>query len=146
MKQVEILQIGRYSVFTPGDRVRAALRQAGDVIEYPDWYADDLVASGMAREVMAEPAPEPEPVHEPDPDPVPEPEPDFKLSVDLPFLFIDGVNHRVAYALAAAGYNTLEDLAAADKTALLAVRGIGPAMLGCIRDYLVRAHLLESDA
>ena len=50
--KIRILQDGRYSDFdVPGrpHKVGAKQRAAGDVVDYPDWYAESLVASGLAK-------------------------------------------------------------------------------------------------
>ena len=51
MMKVQILQDGTYSRFNiPGYRHRVGERQlaVGDVVDYPDWYAEEIVASGLA--------------------------------------------------------------------------------------------------
>ena len=55
------------------DKCAATPRKAGDVVDYPDWYAQRLVETGKATELQAEAKPTPEP--EPEPEPVPEPMP-----------------------------------------------------------------------
>jgi len=50
--KVRILQDGTYSRFNiPGLRHRVYKQQltAEDVIDYPDWYAEEIIASGRAR-------------------------------------------------------------------------------------------------
>lgn len=57
--KVQILQGGTYSKFNiPGYRHRVYKQQlaADDVIDYPDWYAEEIIASGRAV-AYAEPAP-----------------------------------------------------------------------------------------
>ncbi len=49
--KVQILQDGTYSKFNiPGYRHRVYKQQlaAGDVIDYPDWYAEEIIAGGRA--------------------------------------------------------------------------------------------------
>lgn len=49
--KVQILQDGTYSKFNiPGYRHRVGKQQltAGDVIDYPDWYAESIIESGLA--------------------------------------------------------------------------------------------------
>ena len=51
MMKIQILQDGTYSRFNiPGYRHRVGKQQlaAGDVVDYPDWYAEEIVASGLA--------------------------------------------------------------------------------------------------
>lgn len=58
--KVQILQDGTYSFFNiPGYRHRVGKQQlaAGDVIDYPDWYAEEIIASGLAVD-CAEPQPQ----------------------------------------------------------------------------------------
>ena len=50
--KVQILQDGKYSRFNiPGYRHRVGVieRTAGDVVDYPDWYAEEIVAAGQAK-------------------------------------------------------------------------------------------------
>ncbi|MBU0493570.1 MAG: E3 binding domain-containing protein [Chloroflexi bacterium] len=50
--QVRILVTGRYADFADyPPRIRATNRAAGDVVDYPTWYAADIVKAGLA-EVM----------------------------------------------------------------------------------------------
>ena len=63
------------------DKCAATQRKAGDVVDYPDWYAQRLIETGKATELQAEAKPTPEPGPEPEPEPVPfdeapEPEPE----------------------------------------------------------------------
>jgi len=158
MKRVRILQRARYSRFTPDDRVRAVIREPGEEVEYPDWYAGSLVESGMAEfvppEAQSEPEEPPERAQKPaepgngeNPAQEGESEPgepqESALPADHPFLLIDGVGVEVAAALVAAGYNILEDLASVGEKELLAVPHVGPAKLATIQNYLRRAHLLR---
>jgi hypothetical protein len=55
MVSVEILESGRYADFetVPG-KCGAKQRAAGDVVVYPDWYANDLIETGVAREPVEE--------------------------------------------------------------------------------------------
>lgn len=49
--KVQILQDGQFSKFNiPGYRHRVGKQQlaAGDVIDYPDWYVEEIVADGRA--------------------------------------------------------------------------------------------------
>ena len=55
--KVQILQDGQYSRFNiPGYRHRVGKQQlaAGDVVDYPDWYAESIVEEGLAM-AYAEP-------------------------------------------------------------------------------------------
>lgn len=59
--KVQILQDGTYSRFNiPGYRHRVGRQElaAGAVMDFPDWYAEEIVASGLAV-VYAEPEPQP---------------------------------------------------------------------------------------
>ena len=61
---VTITTDGMYSDFH-GQFAGATKRKAGDVVEYPDWYARLLIGSGQAV-VPVEAEQEPEPVVEPE--------------------------------------------------------------------------------
>ena len=50
--KVTITQAGLYSDFV-GPKARAVIHDAGDVVEFPDWYAQSLVKSGLAEPVFA---------------------------------------------------------------------------------------------
>jgi len=50
--KVRILQDGKYSDFEiPGYRHRVGVKRrvAGDVIDYPDWYAEESIKGGVAE-------------------------------------------------------------------------------------------------
>jgi len=55
--KVRILVDGAYSDFESEPRYRAVLRAAGEEVEYVEWYARSLVASGMAEESHPLPPP-----------------------------------------------------------------------------------------
>jgi len=46
--KIKILKDGQYSDFESEPRYRAVQRAAGEEVEYVEWYARSLVASGMA--------------------------------------------------------------------------------------------------
>lgn len=53
--KVQILQGGTFSKFNiPGYRHRVRKQQlaAGDVTDFPDWYAEEIVASGLAEDCI----------------------------------------------------------------------------------------------
>ena len=50
---VEILVNGPYAKFNPGGKQTAQQLEAGDVVEFPDAYASDLINSKMAKGTKA---------------------------------------------------------------------------------------------
>jgi hypothetical protein len=72
--KVKVIVPGRYN----GLSLRAQMYGAGDVLDTQDWYAAELVASGLVaplEKAKAAKAPEPEPEQEPEQEPEPELEP-----------------------------------------------------------------------
>lgn len=61
--RIKILVNAPYSDFDSDPPGRAIIRQAGDVVDYPDWYARGLVQAGLAEVVgdlppeLTQPAP-----------------------------------------------------------------------------------------
>lgn len=56
--KVRILQDGKYSDFEiPGYRHRVGVKRrvAGDVIDYPDWYAEKIIKGGVAEAYVEAP-------------------------------------------------------------------------------------------
>lgn len=57
--EIQILIAGTYSDFeVPGrpNKIGAKHLAAGDVVDYPDWYAESIVGSGLAK-AYTEPGP-----------------------------------------------------------------------------------------
>ena len=55
--KVQILRDGKFSRFNiPGYRHRVGVQQlaVGDMVDLPDWYAEEIVASGLAVENVGE--------------------------------------------------------------------------------------------
>ena len=51
MMKIKILVSGPYTDFESEPRFRAVMLEAGAVVERPEWYARDLVESGLASVV-----------------------------------------------------------------------------------------------
>jgi hypothetical protein len=127
MKTVEIQRPGRFGKFE-GRLMRSQHLDAGAVVEYPDRYANSLIASGWAVEVK---------VQEPEEVPAPEPaEPSPILSSAHEFFNIPNMKLRQIAALLAAGYTTFDKLDAATEDELRAVDTVGLATVARIRRYL----------
>lgn len=126
MITVEITRPGRFGKFE-GKLMRSQHLDAGAQVEYPNWYARQLIESGWAVEVKAQES-----------KPETEPEQPRIVAIDTahPFFEIANVKIRQVNALLAAGYATLDDLDAATDDALLAVDAVGPATVARIRRYL----------
>lgn len=124
MITVEITRLGRFGKFE-GKLMRSQHLDAGAQVEYPNWYARELIEGGWAVEVKAM---------------APEPDPEVSLSAILhsnhSFFEIPHLGIRQAAALTQAGYSTLDSLHAATDDDLLAVDTIGPATVARIRRYL----------
>ena len=56
---VEILIDGPYAKFNPGGKQTAQQLKAGDVVEFPDEYAIDLIKSKLAKEATVSTATRP---------------------------------------------------------------------------------------
>ena len=63
--KVKILHSGLYANFLTMPKLSAQNLQAGDEIDFPDYYAEDIVASGLAGKVVPD-APLETPVEEPE--------------------------------------------------------------------------------
>lgn len=51
--KVRILRDASFADFSQSPKVRAQNLKAGDVVEFPDYYALDIIASGMAEPPMS---------------------------------------------------------------------------------------------
>jgi predicted flap endonuclease-1-like 5' DNA nuclease len=129
--QITITQVGRYNTVNEAGLMRAQRCSPGDTITVPDWYAQSLIADGLAEPVATK---------ETEPDPAPQDDAQIAIDSDHHFLSIEGVGLQAAHALVAAGFKTLADLGNASDAQLLDVEHVGPATLRHIRHYVGAVH------